>query len=79
MSEQKVDLKLKQIVENIEHLEEEKREITSQIRDVYGEATAQGFDAKIVRKVVRLRKMDADSLREEEDLVEVYKGYLGML
>ncbi|MDR1494788.1 MAG: DUF2312 domain-containing protein [Rickettsiales bacterium] len=79
MSDRKIDLKLKQVVENIEHLEEERKEIVYQIRNVYKEAATLGFEPKIVRKVIGLRKKDADALREEEDLVEMYKGFLGML
>lgn len=78
MSEE-IDLKLKQIVENIEHLENEKKEISEQISAVYKEATMQGFDAKILKKIVALRKKDINSVREEEDLIELYKRSLGMI
>ncbi len=78
MSEE-IDLKLKQIVENIEHLENEKKEIAEQISAVYKEATMQGFDAKILKKIVALRKKDINSVREEEDMIEMYKRSLGMI
>lgn len=73
-----IDLKLKQIVENIEHLEMEKKEITDQISAVYSEAKSAGFDVKVLKRVVALRKKDINVVREEEDLLEVYKQSLGM-
>lgn len=73
-----IDLKLKQIVENIEHLEMEKKEITDQISAVYSEAKSAGFDVKVLKRVVTLRKKDINVVREEEDLLEVYKQSLGM-
>lgn len=73
-----LDLKLKQIVENIEHLEDQKQEITDQISAIYKEATSLGFDAKIIKKIISMRKKDINKLREEEDLIEAYKQSLGM-
>lgn len=73
-----IDLKLKQIVENIEHLETEKKEITDQISAVYSEAKSAGFDVKVLKKVIALRKKDINVVREEEDLLEIYKQSLGM-
>ncbi len=78
MSEE-IDLKLKQIVENIEHLESEKKEISEQISAVYKEATMQGFDAKILKKIIAIRKKDINSVREEDDMIEIYKRSLGMI
>lgn len=74
-----IDLKLKQIVENIEHLEVEKKEILDQINAVYKEAAIQGFDVKALRKIISMRKKDDNSRREEEDMIEVYKRALGMI
>jgi uncharacterized protein (UPF0335 family) len=74
-----VDTKLKKFVENIEKLEEEKKEISRQITDVYKEAKAVGFDAKIMRKVIALRKMELDERLETEQLLETYLDALGML
>lgn len=74
-----VDLKLKKFIENIERLEEEKKEISQQISDVYKEAKAVGFDAKIMRKVISLRKMELDERLETEQLLETYLDALGML
>ncbi|MDR1498781.1 MAG: DUF2312 domain-containing protein [Rickettsiales bacterium] len=74
-----IDLKLKQVVENIEHLEDEKKEISDQITAVYKEAAGLGFDVKVLRKIISLRKKDINEVKEEEDLLELYKKSLGML
>jgi uncharacterized protein (UPF0335 family) len=74
-----IDLKLKQIVSNIEHLADEEKEIKEQIAAVYKEAATQGFDVKIIRKIISIRKKDVNRLREEEDLLEMYKKALGMI
>ena len=76
--EQNIDLKLKQIVDNIEHLECEKKEISDQISAVYKEAKGLGFDVKILKKIISIRKKDINVLREEEDMIENYKQSLGM-
>lgn len=73
------DERLRLLIERIERLEEEKAGITDDIRDVYAEAKAVGYDAKIMRQVVRLRKMDADDRAEMEAILETYKRALGML
>jgi uncharacterized protein (UPF0335 family) len=70
---------LKAFVERIEKLEEEKKAIADDIRDVYGEAKASGFDAKALRSVVKLRKLDADERREQDAILETYLHALGML
>lgn len=66
------------IIERVERLEEEKSALAEDIKDVYGEAKATGFDTKTIRKIVRLRKMETEKRREEEDLLEVYKAAIGM-
>ncbi len=70
---------LKAFVERIERLEEEKKTIADDVRDVYGEAKANGFDVKALRAIVRLRKQDADERREHETILETYMHALGML
>lgn len=70
---------LKSIVERIERLEEEKKAITGDIKEVYAEAKANGFDTKILRKVISLRKKDAAEREEEESMLDVYLAALGML
>jgi uncharacterized protein (UPF0335 family) len=70
---------LKAIVERIERLEEEKKATADDIRDVYAEAKGNGFDAKALRAVIRLRKLDSDTRREQEQVLETYMLALGML
>ena len=70
---------LQSIVERIEKLEAEKRAIANDIKDVYSEAKGTGFDPKILRKIVTLRKQDADKRREEQALIATYMSALGML
>jgi uncharacterized protein (UPF0335 family) len=70
---------LKAFVERIERLEEEKKALSDDIRDVYAEAKGNGYDVKALRTVVRLRKQDAEERREHEAILEVYLQALGML
>jgi uncharacterized protein (UPF0335 family) len=70
---------LKAFVERVERLEEEKKTIADDIRDVYAEAKANGFDTKALRTIVRLRKQDVDERREQEAILETYMHALGML
>lgn len=70
---------LKAFVERIERLEEEKKAIADDVRDVCAEAKANGFDIKALRAIVRLRKQDADERREHETILETYMHALGML
>jgi uncharacterized protein (UPF0335 family) len=70
---------LKSFVERIERLEEEKKGIADDIRDVFAEAKGQGFDTKIMRQVIRLRKKDSSERQEEEALLDLYLHALGML
>jgi uncharacterized protein (UPF0335 family) len=69
---------LKSFVERIERLEEEKKGIADDIRDVFAEAKGQGFDTKVMRQVIRLRKKDAAERQEEEALLDLYMHALGM-
>jgi uncharacterized protein (UPF0335 family) len=70
---------LKVFVERVERLEEEKKAIADDIRDVYAEAKVNGFDVKALRAVVRLRKQDVNERKEEEAILETYLHALGML
>ena len=70
--------RLRTIIERIERLEEEKRALSEDIREVYSEAKGAGFDVKVIRQVVRLRKMDATDRSEMEQILDVYKRALGM-
>ncbi len=70
---------LKAIIERIERLEEEKKATSDDIRDVYAEAKGNGFDVKVLRTIVRMRKMDTDERKEHEAVLETYMHALGML
>ena len=70
---------LRLLIERIERLEEEKKGIADDIRDVYAESKSRGFDPKTMRAIVRLRKMDLHERREAEALLDTYKAALGML
>ncbi len=70
--------RLKSFVERIERLEEEKRALAEDIKEVYSEAKGVGFDVKTIRQLVRLRKMDEDDRDEQEALLELYMRALGM-
>ena len=68
---------LKSIIERIERLEQEKSEIAEQVKEVFAEAKGNGFDVKILRKVVRLRKQDRARRQEEEAILDLYLSALG--
>jgi uncharacterized protein (UPF0335 family) len=70
---------LKALVERIEHLEEEKKAIADDIKDVYAEAKGNGYDVKALRKIIRLRKQDKNERAEEEAILETYMHALGMI
>lgn len=70
---------LKSIVERIERLEEEKARLAEDIKEVYAEAKANGFDKKILRQVIKIRKQDASERQEQEALLDLYLQALGML
>lgn len=65
-------------IERIERLEEDKKQVSEDIKDVYAEAKGTGYDIKIVRKIVSIRKQDKDKRREEEEILELYMTALGM-
>ena len=69
---------LRAIVERIERLEEEKKEVGEQIRELYAEAKGNGFDVKTMRQILKLRKLDKDDLQEQEHLLELYKRAIGL-
>jgi uncharacterized protein (UPF0335 family) len=70
---------LRSFVERIERLEEEKKAIADDIREIYAEAKGNGFDSKILRQVVRLRKLDKSERMEQEAILDLYMHALGMV
>ena len=70
---------LRQYIERIERLEEEKRALMADLRDVYSEAKRSGFDPKIMRQIVKIRAMDSDLLAEQETLLTTYREALGLV
>jgi uncharacterized protein (UPF0335 family) len=78
MAEKKTDARLKSIIDRIERLEEEKKGLGADIREVYAEAKGVGYDPKILRKVISIRRMDEKARAEQEALMETYMLALGM-
>lgn len=70
---------LRSIIERVEKLEEEKKAISDDIKDVFGEAKVNGFDVKALRTIIRLRKMEATEREEQDAILETYMHALGML
>lgn len=69
---------LRQIVDRIERLEEEKKSLSDDIKDVYAQAKSQGFDTKIIRQIIRLRKIEETEREEAEQLLDLYMAAIGM-
>ena len=70
--------KLKQIIHKIENIEQEKVEASDLLKDVFNEAKSMGFDVKIIKHVIKLRKKDKNALAEEDSLIELYRSALGV-
>ena len=70
--------RLQSFVERLERLEDEKAALSEDVKEVYSEAKSGGFDIKIMRQIVRLRKMNSADRREQEELLDLYKNALGM-
>jgi uncharacterized protein (UPF0335 family) len=71
--------RLRSFIERIERLEEERRALSGDIKEVYAEAKGTGFEPKIMRQIIKIRKMDKDEVDEEESLLDLYKRALGMM
>jgi uncharacterized protein (UPF0335 family) len=69
--------RLRLFLERVERLEEEKKEIADQVKEVYAEAKGEGYDTKVMRQIVRLRKMDRNDRQEQEALLELYLSAIG--
>ena len=70
--------RLESFIQRVERLEEEKKALAEDIREVYGEARSTGFEPKIMRKIVRIRAMDAEKRREEQEILDLYCAALGL-
>ncbi len=70
--------RLRSIVERVERLEEEKKSLSSDIKDIFAEAKSAGFDVKVMRQLIRLRKQEPAEVEEQETLLDVYRRALGM-
>lgn len=70
--------RLRSLVERIERLEEERKALASDIKDIYAEAKSAGFDVKVLRQLIRIRKQEAAEVEEQETLLDVYRRALGM-
>ena len=70
---------LRQFIEHIEQLESEKAAVAEQIRDVYAESKARGYDQKALKVIVKMRAADKDELAEQEAILDIYKSALGMV
>ena len=69
---------LRQFIEQYEHLEAEKKDITEQQKDVMADAKARGYDTAVMKKIIAMRRRDRDDLAEEEAILDIYKAALGM-
>ncbi|MBP7721158.1 MAG: DUF2312 domain-containing protein [Alphaproteobacteria bacterium] len=70
--------RLKSLIERIERLEDEKKGLADDVKDVYAEAKGVGFDAPTIRRIVKLRKMEPEKIREQDELLDLYKSAIGM-
>jgi uncharacterized protein (UPF0335 family) len=70
---------LRQFIEQFEHLEAEKKDIAEQQKDIMSEAKARGYDTKVLKKIIAMRKRDKNDLAEEEAILDIYKAALGMI
>ena len=70
--------RLRQIIEQVEYLEEQKAAVTNDMREVFGEAKSAGFDVKVIRQILKMRKMDQEELQEQEAVLETYLQALKM-
>ncbi|WP_215751916.1 DUF2312 domain-containing protein [Gluconobacter sp. P5E10] len=69
--------RLRSIIERVERLEEERKALSGDIKDIYSEAKSAGFDVKVIRMIIRLRKQDPSEVEEQETLLDIYRRALG--
>ena len=70
--------RLRSLIERIERLEEERKALSSDIKDIYAESKSAGFDVKVIRQLIRIRKLEPADVEEQETLLDVYRRALGM-
>lgn len=70
--------RLRSLVERIERLEEERKALSGDIKDIYAEAKSAGFDVKVLRQLIRIRKQEAAEVEEQETMLDIYRRALGM-
>jgi uncharacterized protein (UPF0335 family) len=70
--------RLRSVIERIERLEEERKALASDIKDIYAEAKSAGFDVKVIRQLIRIRKQEPAEVEEQETLLDVYRRAIGM-
>lgn len=70
--------RLRSIIERIERLEEERKALANDIKDIYGEAKSAGFDIKVIRQLIRIRKQEPAEVEEQETLLDIYRRAIGM-
>ncbi|WP_428378140.1 DUF2312 domain-containing protein [Lichenicoccus sp.] len=70
--------RLRSIIERVERLEEERRALSSDIKDIFAEAKSAGFDVKVIRQIIRIRKQEPAEVEEQETLLDIYRRALGM-
>ena len=70
--------RLRSIIERVERLEEERKALASDIKDIFSEAKSSGFDVKVIRQIIRIRKQEPAEVEEQESLLDIYRRALGM-
>ncbi len=70
--------RLRSIIERVERLEEERKALASDIKDIYSEAKSAGFDVKVIRQIIRIRRQEPAEVEEQESLLDIYRRALGM-
>ena len=70
--------RLRSIIERVERLEEERKALSSDIKDIFAEAKSAGFDVKVIRQIIRIRKLEPADVEEQETLLDIYRRALGM-
>ncbi|KXV68287.1 hypothetical protein AD952_14670 [Acetobacter cerevisiae] len=70
--------RLRSIIERVERLEEERKELAGDVKDIFTEAKSAGFDVKVIRQLIKIRKMEPSEVEEQETLLDIYRRAIGM-